>query len=160
MTCTSLMIAGGKERADRPIDEAGGQDFLGGGPAFALDEAAGELAGGVGLFAVIDDEREEIAAFVGLAFDGGHERHGVAVADHDGAMRLLGQLAGFDDEILSDRRDVPLDMPARFIPHGIPAGVRHEREVEKERVIADHVADSFDYRPPSSRLLAQAQAGR
>ena len=48
-----------------------GQDFLGGGPAFALDEAAGELAGGVGLLAVIDDEGEEIAALVGFAFDGG-----------------------------------------------------------------------------------------
>ena len=75
-----------------------GEDFLGGGPALALDEAAGELAGGVGLLAVIDGEGEEIAALVGLALDGGHERHGVAVADHDGAVGLLGQLAGFEDE--------------------------------------------------------------
>ena len=53
-------VAGGKERADGPVDQARGQDFLGGGPAFALDEAAGELAGGVGFLAIIDDEREEI----------------------------------------------------------------------------------------------------
>ena len=78
-----------------------GEDLLGGGPAFALDEAAGELAGGVGLLAVVDDEREEVAAVVGLAFDGGDQDHGVAVADDDGAVGLLGEFAGFEDEVLA-----------------------------------------------------------
>ncbi len=58
-------VAGREERADGPVDQAGGEDFLGGGPAFALDEAAGELAGGVGLFAVIDGEGEEISPRIG-----------------------------------------------------------------------------------------------
>ena len=99
-------VAGGEERADGAIDQAGGEDFLGGGPAFALDEAAGELAGGVGLFAIIDDEGEEIASLVGLAFDGGDQRHGVAVLHDDGAVGLLGQFAGFQNEWIGRRRDV------------------------------------------------------
>ena len=55
-------VAGREERPDGAVDEPRGENFLGGGPAFALDEAAGELAGGVGLFAVIDGEGEEVAA--------------------------------------------------------------------------------------------------
>ncbi len=53
-------IRGGEERPDGAVDEAGGENFLGGGPAFPLDEPAGEFAGGVGLFPIIDGEGEEI----------------------------------------------------------------------------------------------------
>ncbi len=66
-------VVGGEERADGPVDEARGEDFLGGRPAFALDEAAGELAGGVGPLAVIDQEGEEVAAGDGVALDGGDQ---------------------------------------------------------------------------------------
>ena len=91
-------VAGREERPDGAVDEAGGQDFLGGGPAFALDEAAGKLAGGVDLLAVIDDEREEILGRVGPAFDGRDHDNGVAIADDSGPVGLLGELAGFDGQ--------------------------------------------------------------
>src|SRR5262249_50762371 len=51
-----------------------------------------------GLLAVVDDEGEEAAGRVGLALDGGDQGDGVAVADHDGAVGLLGHLAGFDGQ--------------------------------------------------------------
>src|SRR5262249_42713959 len=50
--------------------------------------------------AIIDDEGEEIAALVRLAFDGGHQRDGVAVLHDDRAVRLFGELAGFKDKCL------------------------------------------------------------
>ena len=50
----------GEERADRAVDEAGGQRLLLARPAFALEEAAGDLAGGEGLLLVVHGEREEI----------------------------------------------------------------------------------------------------
>ena len=68
------------------------------GRRLALDEAAGELAGGVGPLAVLDLEREEVAAGDGVALDGGDQDDGVAVADDDGPVGLLGELAGFEDE--------------------------------------------------------------
>ena len=34
-----------EQRAQRAVDQAGGEDLLGGGPALALHEPAGELAG-------------------------------------------------------------------------------------------------------------------
>ena len=75
-----------------------GEHFLGGGPGLALDEAAGELAGGVGPLAVLDLEGEEVAAGDGVARDGGDQDDGVAEADDDGPVGLLGELAGFEDE--------------------------------------------------------------
>ena len=49
-TCTSLRMPLGKQRAQRAVDQAAGQDGLFGGTAFALDEAAGDLAHGVHAF--------------------------------------------------------------------------------------------------------------
>ena len=85
----------GKERADRPVDQAGGQDFLVGGPPFALDEAAGKLARGVGLFTVVDGEREEVEALPARGGHAGHQRHGVADPHDHRPAGLLGQPAGF-----------------------------------------------------------------
>src|SRR5207244_6302611 len=47
---------------------------------------------------VIDGEREEVALGVLVTLDGGGERGGVAEADDDGAVRLFGDLAGFEGE--------------------------------------------------------------
>src|SRR5437588_545037 len=66
--------------------------------ALTFDKAAGELAGGGCPFAIIDGEGEEILALTGAAFGGGDEDHAVAVADHDGAVGLLGDITGFEDE--------------------------------------------------------------
>src|SRR5262249_52935017 len=76
-------------------DQTRGQNFLGGGAAFALDKAAGKLARGVGLFAVIDGKREEIAAGDYVAFHSCREDHRIAIANDDRPMGLLGELAGF-----------------------------------------------------------------
>ncbi len=87
-------VARWEKGADGTIDQAGGQDFLGGGPAFALDEAAGKLAGGIGFFAVIDDEGKEIATGDGRPFARGGKGPGIAEADDDGTVGLLGNFAG------------------------------------------------------------------
>lgn len=55
-----------EKRANRTVDQAGGERFLFGRTAFALEEAAGDLAGSIGLFDVVDGEREEVLA--GLRF--------------------------------------------------------------------------------------------
>ena len=97
--------AGGEQRTDRPVDHAAGQRFLFGGLAFALEEAAGDAARGVGVFAVVDGERKEVDAFARAGrVAGGDEDHGVAHADDDGAIGLLGQTASLDREGLGAER--------------------------------------------------------
>ena len=59
----------GEQRAQRAVDQAGGEDFLGGRAAFALHEPAGELAGGGAALAVVDLEREEVDAFARVGAD-------------------------------------------------------------------------------------------
>ena len=75
------------------------ENFLFGRASFALEIAAGELACRRRFLAVVDREREEVQLVAGRA--AGHGRHdddGLAVGDDGGAVRLLGQFAGFDDE--------------------------------------------------------------
>ena len=57
-----VVIPGGEQRADGPVDQPRGEHFLDGGPAFALDEAAGELAGRGGPLAIVAGQREEVDA--------------------------------------------------------------------------------------------------
>ena len=78
---TSSRYALGEERADRPVDQPRGEDFLGRRPTLALDEAAGKLARGIGLLAVVDGQREEVEAFPARGGDDGDQRHGVADPD-------------------------------------------------------------------------------
>ena len=56
-----------KERAQRTVGHAAGEDFLFGRPAFALEITAGELAHSGGFFAVIDGQGEPVLALL----DGG-----------------------------------------------------------------------------------------
>ncbi len=89
-----------KERADRAVGETAGENFFFRRPAFALEIAAGELAGRRRFFAVIHGEREEVLAFFGLRRGhGGHDDDGFAHLDGHGAVGLLGQLAGLDDDL-------------------------------------------------------------
>ena len=77
------------------------------GPALALEEAAGDAAAGVGSLAVLDGEgKKSWPSMADLRGDDGGEHHGVAAADDDGAVGLLGDLAGLDGE----RRAVDLDL--------------------------------------------------
>ncbi len=89
----------GEERADRPVNEPAGEDFLLGRAAFAFEVTAGEFAGRGRLFPVIHREREEFLPFSG--FGGGDRRDdddGFAQLDGDGAVGLFGEFAGFNDE--------------------------------------------------------------
>ncbi len=75
------------------------ENFLFGRTAFTLEITPGEFACRRRFLAVIDREREEVQFVAGRAT--GHGRHdddGLAEGDDGGAVRLLGQFAGFDDE--------------------------------------------------------------
>ncbi len=93
------------ERPDRAVDHAGGQDRALGRPALALEEAAGDLPGGVHPLLDVDREREEIGALAGLRPSlGGRQDHRLARADDDGAVGLLGELAGLEADVLAAHR--------------------------------------------------------
>src|SRR5262249_30053063 len=87
-----------EERTDRAIDQSGGENFLGGRPAFTLDEATGELSRGIDLFSVVDREREEVETLAAGAGNGRDESHCVADPDDDRAGSLLGEPAGLNSE--------------------------------------------------------------
>ena len=82
-------------RSIRPAN----QGFLFGRPPFTLEKTAGDLAGGVGLFLVVHCQRKEIQAGLGLAFGNRCRQYrGVAVGDHDCAVRLAGNLTCFNHQ--------------------------------------------------------------
>ena len=98
-----VAIPVGEERPDRPVDQPGGEDFLGGRASLALDEAAGELARGVGLLAIVDGEREEVEPFAARTGHARDERHGVAQSDDHGPGGLLGESSRLDaDRAVAD----------------------------------------------------------
>ena len=121
----------GEQRADRAVDQAGFQDLVLGRAAFALEEAAGDLAGGERLFLVVDGEREEVLAGLGgLHADGGAQHDGVAVAGHDGAIGLAGDLAGFQDQLAA----APVEFLAEVIEHSnVLTDARHRRTAFRSR---------------------------
>ena len=99
MDLNLVIPALGEERADGPINEPAGEDFLLGGTAFAFEVAAGELAGRSRLFPVIHGQRKELLALFGLSSgDGRHDDNGFAQLDAYGAVGLFGEFAGFNDE--------------------------------------------------------------
>ena len=84
-----------EERANRSVRQAGRERRRLGGAAFALDEATGDFAGSVHALFVFDGQREEVEPLARfLLADGGGEDDRIAVLDSDGALRLLGKLAG------------------------------------------------------------------
>ena len=89
------------ERPDRAVDHARGQDRPLGGASLALEEAAGDLPGRVRPLLDIDREREEICALTGVgAALRGRKDHGLAGADDDCAVCLLGELARLEGDVL------------------------------------------------------------
>ncbi len=89
----------GEQRADGAVDDAGGQDALLAGTALAAVERAGDAADGVELFLKVNGEGEEIDAVARTGGSRGADQHaGVAVADHDGGVGELGELADLERE--------------------------------------------------------------
>jgi hypothetical protein len=105
-----VVPAGGEERAQRPVDEARGEDLLLGGPALALEEAARDAPRRVGLLLVVDGEREEILARLDLAAaDAGHQHHGVVHGHEHGAVGLAGDLSRLERHLVAAERKCLLD---------------------------------------------------
>ena len=89
----------GKERAQRAVDQAGGEGGFLGRAAFAAEERAGDAPTGVHALFVVHPQREKVNAFAGFFAHGRRgKHHGVAQADGDGTVGLHRQLAGFDDD--------------------------------------------------------------
>src|SRR5581483_6058085 len=91
----------GEERAAGAVDEARGEDLLVALAPLALEEAAGDLAGRERLLDVVAGEGEEVEARALVAADRGDEDHALAVGHEDGAVGLLGEAAGLEDELLA-----------------------------------------------------------
>ena len=110
-----LAFEGGwEQRPDRTVDQAADQRFIFGRPAFALEEAARDLAGGKRLFLVINRQREKILSRPrAVRRHGGTEDGGLAEADHDRAIGLTGNLAGFQNK----RGAVPVKLFAENLEH-------------------------------------------
>ncbi|MNY37712.1 hypothetical protein D3C86_1722940 [compost metagenome] len=97
-----VLVAIGKQRADRAVDEARNQGFLLARTAFALEIAARDLAGGEVFFLVVHGQREEVLARLGrLGADDGGEQHGLAQGGEHGAIGLAGHLAGLERQGLA-----------------------------------------------------------
>ena len=83
-----------EQRAQRAVDQAGGQRRLLGGTALALDESAGDLAHGVHLLFKIHAQREEVLALARLLGSRHIDHHDrVAETNDDRAVRLTAVLA-------------------------------------------------------------------
>jgi hypothetical protein len=95
----------GEERAHGTVDQAGGEDFFFGRTAFALEEATGDFSGGVSVFAIVDSERQKVAVVHLRSHASGGQDDGVAVARSYGAIGLLGDFPGFEDERASSDFD-------------------------------------------------------
>ena len=97
-----VVEAFGKQRPQRPVDQAGNQSFLFGGPAFALEKAAGNAPGREIFFLVVDGQREEILAFLDRLCRGNRaENDRFAERRDDRAVSLAGNLARFECQGLS-----------------------------------------------------------
>ncbi len=120
-------VAVGEERADWPVDQAGGQRLLFARTALALEEAAGNLAGGEGLLLVVHGEREEVdpGALLGGADDGGQHR-GLAIGSQHRTVRLACDPAGLQHE----RASRPFDFDSLDIKHGSSFHTSRGREGE------------------------------
>ncbi|CAB4709557.1 unannotated protein [freshwater metagenome] len=87
-----------ERRAQRPVDQAAGEDRVLARTTLAAEERAGDLARGVHPLLDVDRQGEEVEVVLGvLAGRGGREQHRVVVeVRRHGAGRLAGQQAGLE----------------------------------------------------------------
>ena len=94
-----------KQRTDRTIRKAHGENFLLGRTTFTLEITTGETTGGRSLFAVIDGEWEEVLSCACLVSGtSGDEDDGLAHGNRNGTIGLFGKIAGFYMDFLSADR--------------------------------------------------------
>ena len=92
----------GEERPHRAVDHPAGEDGRLAGTALTAGEAARDPSRGIQLLLVVAGEGEEVDALAGCpAGDRGDQHHGVAAADEEGAVRLLGDVSGLDGQGLA-----------------------------------------------------------
>jgi len=89
-----------ERRAQRPVDQAAGEDRFGRRATFAAEEAARDAAGGVHALFHVDGQREEVEVVLRLlAGARGGEKHGLFVdVGSGGALCLLGETPGFETD--------------------------------------------------------------
>ena len=88
-----------EERAHRAVDQAAGEHGGQAGLTLAAHEAAGDAADGVELFVEVNGQREVIHAVFRAGGGRAGDEHGrLAVADEDGGVAQLGELAGLHHE--------------------------------------------------------------
>ena len=97
-----VAVALREERPHGAVGHPGGEDGALGRAPLALEEAARDLAGGVHALLDVDGEREEVRAFARLrpALRRA-EDDGLARADEDCAVGLLGDLARLERDLLA-----------------------------------------------------------
>ena len=92
----------GEQGTDGTVDEAGDQGLtLGGTADLAAEEAAGDTAGGVHLFGIFHGEGEEALVELQSLGADGHQHHRAAALHPDGAVGLVGQTAGLENDFLA-----------------------------------------------------------
>ena len=101
----------GEGRAQRAVDQAAGEDGRVGGTALPAEERAGDAPGGVHPLLDVDGEGEEVDALAdALGGVGGDQDVGAADPGDDGALALVGELAGLEREGLVGAADGPRDV--------------------------------------------------
>ena len=104
----------GKQRADRPVDQAGGQRLAVGHAPFALEIAAGNSTCGERLLLIVDGEGEEILAGLWLlGGDDGRQYGRLAPGRQHSAVGLAGHASGLERELAP----APVEFFALYIKH-------------------------------------------
>ena len=102
-----VVVPLGEQRAQRPVDQAGGDDLLLGRPPLALEEAARDAPGGIGVLLVVDGQGEEVALQpLSLGHRRRGEHHRVAVAHDHRAVCLARHAAGLEAHRLAADLDL------------------------------------------------------
>jgi hypothetical protein len=89
-----------KQRAQRAIGEASGEDGILGRAAFTAEERPGEATTGIHTLFIFHTEWEEVDAFTHTTHGGGGEDDAVTLPEGDRTTSLLGKATGLKDEFL------------------------------------------------------------
>ena len=158
-----LVAQPGDERgAQRTVDQAAGQDRVGGRPAFTPEERTGDAARGVHPLLDVDGQRKEVEVVLrALAGSGRAQQHGFVVeVGDDGAGGLLGQPPGLEADGAGAEAPV-VDHGGRFEHAFINFYDRHKRPYGLSGVIIQlFCVGTREVPPPGQPGAAPAQMRR